>query len=148
MIFSNGPMASSQKGWTQPPKRKSLVGSSSGAPGAWMTPSSDWKKAPVSLRIDCLAPHRRLDRRDVDLLHRHHRLEGALSRIAALIEGVDQHARRDLPGKAPFVLAPAALAFLAAVLGDRIPITVGFGLIICVDAEADGFVGLEVRASV
>src|SRR5213075_965650 len=102
---SNGGM-SLQKGNAQPPKRKWLLGSSSGPPGAWMTPSSDWKRAPVSLRIDALAADGRLDRRDVDLLHRHHRLEGALGGVAAPVEGIDQHARRDLPGKAPFVLAP------------------------------------------
>src|SRR6188472_630528 len=51
MTFSNGPMSSSQKGCTQPPKRKPPVGSSSGPPGACMTESSDRKTAPVSLRI-------------------------------------------------------------------------------------------------
>ena len=31
-----------------------------------------------------------------------------------------QSHRRDLPGYAPFVLAPAALAFLAAIADDRV----------------------------
>src|SRR5215218_3169212 len=122
MISSNGPMSSLQKGAVQPPNRKPPVGSSSGPPGACMTPSRERKTAPVSLRIDALAADRRLDLGDLDLLHRHHRLKGALGRVATLVEGVDQHARRDLPGKAPFVLAPAALAFLAAVAGDGVPV--------------------------
>src|SRR6266542_2525758 len=72
---------SSQKEKAQPPKRKSLVGSSSGPPGACMTPSSDWNTAPVSLRIDRLACSGRFDRGDVDLLHRHHRCEHALGHV-------------------------------------------------------------------
>ena len=35
----------------------------------------------------------------------------------------------DLPGEAPPVLAPAAGAFLAAVVDDRVPVAVGLGLI-------------------
>src|SRR5918998_3286094 len=52
MIFSNGPMSSSQRGATQPPCSKPPVGSSSGPPGACMILSSDTNTAPVSLRID------------------------------------------------------------------------------------------------
>src|SRR3954454_15176798 len=148
MIFSNGPMSASQKGCTQPPKRKPLDGSSSGPPGACMTPSSERKTAPVSLRIDRLPFDCCLNRGDVDLLHRHHCLEGALRGVSALVEGIDQHARRDLPGEAPLVLAPAALAFLTAVLGDGVPVTVGFRLILGVDAETDRLIGSEVGAAV
>src|SRR5258708_263376 len=123
MRSSNGPMSSSHNGCTQPPKRKSLVGSSSGPPGACMTPSSDMNTAPVRLRIDGLARGGGLDCRDVDLLHRHHRFECAL-RLGRVLVGrqLDQPPRGDLPGKAPLVLAPAALAFLAAILGDRVPV--------------------------
>src|SRR6266550_5043159 len=106
MSWSNGPI-SSQNGCTQPPKRKSLVGSSSGPPGACMTPSSETKTAPVSLRIDGLAFGRGLDRRDVDLLHRHHRLERALGLGRVLVgRQLDQPPRGDLPGESPLVLAP------------------------------------------
>src|SRR5215204_3002562 len=130
MIFSNGPICSLQKGWTQPPNRKSLVGSSSGPPGACITPSSETKTAPVRLRIDGLALERRLDLRDVDLLHRHHRLERPLGGcLVGIVGGFEQDARRDLPGEAPFVLAPAAGAFLAIIFGDRVPIAVGFLLV-------------------
>src|SRR3546814_8464683 len=38
----------------------------------------------------------------------------------------DQHPRRDLPVDAPFILAPAAHAFLPAMADDRVPIAVGF----------------------
>src|SRR5689334_370190 len=148
MTFSNGPMFSSQNGWTQPPKRKSLVGSSSGPPGACITPSSDRKTAPVSLRIDRLAVRSRLDRRDVDLAHRHHRLEGALAPLAGFARQLEQPPGRDLPGKAPFVLAPAAHALFAAILSDRVPVAVGLFLTVGEDHEADGLVGLEVRAAI
>src|SRR5438552_17917540 len=98
MSFSNGPMSSSQKGATQPPKRKSPVGSSSGPPGACITPSRETKTAPVSLRIDRLSAHGRLDRRDVDLVHGHHRLEGALgSSLVGIARGFEKCARGYLP---------------------------------------------------
>src|SRR5262245_39434771 len=58
------------------------------------------------------------DRRDVDLFHRHHRVEGAFGFGAAGREGVGQDARGDLPGQAPAIFAPAAVAFLAAVVDD------------------------------
>ena len=48
---------------------------------------------------------------DVDLLHRHHRLKGALCLSAAGRKRIGQRARGDLPGEAPAVLAPAACAF-------------------------------------
>src|SRR5690606_30012648 len=53
---------------------------------------------------------RGLDGGDVDLAHPHHRLERALGFLAARRQRLHQHARRDLPGDAPPVLAPAALA--------------------------------------
>ena len=55
------------------------------------------------------AAPRRLDRGDVDLLHAHHRIKRALCFIAAGRQRLGQHARRDLPGDAPLVFAPAAL---------------------------------------
>src|SRR5690349_24816230 len=49
----------------------------------------------------------RLDPGDVDLAHRHHRLERALGGGAVgVVERLDQHPRGDLPGHAPLVLAP------------------------------------------
>src|SRR3954447_11053855 len=145
MTRSNGPMSSSQNGWTQPPKRKPSRGSSSGPPGACMTPSSETKTEPVSLRIDLLSRRCRLDRRDVDLAHGHHRLERALGALAAVAGQLEQALRRDLPREAPAVLAPAAHALGAAVPGDRVPITVGLFLAVGQDHEAPRLVGGEVR---
>ena len=67
----------------------------------------------------------RLDRGDVDLLHVHHRLEGALGRRLILAGNCfHEHPRGDLPGQAPPVLAPAALACDSPVLDDRIPVPI------------------------
>src|SRR5262245_34622361 len=68
---------------------------------------------------------RRLDRSDVDLFHLHHRIERAPGGSGIGIGyGSRQSQRRNLPGHAPFVLAPAARALLAAVADDRVPITI------------------------
>src|SRR5438270_4687257 len=146
MTSSNG--LSPQNGCTQPPRRKSLVGSSSGPPGACMTPSSEMKTAAASLRIDGFSVSGGLYFGDVDLAHRHHRLKRALAALTALAGQLEQASRRDLPGKAPLVLAPAARAFLAAAGGDRVPVAVGFFLIVGQDHEADRLIGLEVGAAV
>src|SRR3569623_927205 len=144
MTFPNGcSRVSSQKWNDQPPKRKLPDGSSSGPPGACMTPSRDMNTAPVSLRIRVRAFDRRIQRRDVDLSHRLHRLEGAPVPLAAFAHQIDQAPRRDLPAEAELILAPAAVAFLASVPGDRIPIAVGFFLVVGHDRKADGFVELE-----
>src|SRR5437868_13266273 len=101
MMRSSKGGISSQNGCTHPPKRKPLVGSSSGPPGACVTPSSERKTALVSLRIDRLAGRGGLDRADVDLAHRHHCLERALAALAAFGGQLEQTPRGDLPGKAP-----------------------------------------------
>src|SRR5438270_9905661 len=118
-------MSPVKNGCVHPPRVKPLVGSSSGPPGACMTPSSERKTAPVSLSIGRRAFRRGFDRRDVDLAHRHHRLEGAPAALAAFARQLEQAPRRDLPREAPFVLAPAAGALFAAILGDRVPVAVG-----------------------
>src|SRR5262245_22480317 len=94
------------------------------------------------------APARRLDGRDVDLLHRHHRFESALRLTAAGRKRVGQRARRDLPGETPAVLAPAARALLAAVADDRVPIAVRLFLIVRRDLEGERLVVLERRTAV
>src|SRR5688572_23999654 len=76
---------------------------------------------PAPSRNGRSTPARCLDRRDVDLLHRHHRLERAFRLSATGRKRIAQHPRGDLPREAPAVLAPAALTFLAAVADDRIP---------------------------
>src|SRR5262245_25425215 len=89
------------------------------------------------------AAPRGFDRGDVNLLHSHHRIKRALCFIAAGCQRLGQHARRDLPGNAPLVLAPAALALLATIADDRVPVAVGLLLIVGGDLEREGFVMLE-----
>ena len=78
---------------------------------------------PLRLRFG----RRGLDLCEVDLPHHYHRLERArgFGTVGAGRQ-LDQPARGDLPGMAPAVLAPAAVAFLAAVAGDGIPVAVSF----------------------
>ena len=85
---------------------------------------------------------------DVDFFHGHHGGEDALGWGAAGGEGVHERARGDLPGEAPAVLAPAALAFLAAVVDDGVPVAVGFFLGVGGDLEGEGLGVLERGAAV
>src|SRR6186713_1784718 len=85
---------------------------------------------------------------DVDLLHWHHCLERALCLIATGRQRIDQHTRGDLPGETPAVLAPAALAFLAAIADDRVPVAICLFLIVCGDLEGKRLAVLELRAAV
>src|ERR1700736_1717355 len=89
-----------------------------------------------------------LDGGDVDLLHRHHRPEGTLCLTATSRKRIGQRARGDLPGEAPAVLAPTALAFRAAIADDRVPVTVRLFLILCRDLEGKGLGVPERRAAV
>ena len=57
-------------------------------------------------------------------------------------------ARGDLPGEAPAVLAPTALAFRAAIADDRVPVTVRLFLILRRDLEGKGLSVPERRAAV
>src|SRR5215203_827424 len=98
--------------------------------------------------VSTSAPPRCLDGGDVDLLHRHHRLEGTLCLSAASPKRLGQRARGDLPGEAPAVLAPTTLAFLAAMADDRVPVAVGLFLIVRRDLEREGLAMREPRAAV
>jgi hypothetical protein len=89
------------------------------------------------------AAPRRQNRGDIDLLHPHHRFKGAPGFTTASLQRLDQHARRDLPRDAPFVLAPAARAFLPAIADDRIPIPIRLVLIVSRDLERKGFIVFE-----
>src|SRR4029077_2245279 len=71
----------------------------------------------------------------VDFPHRHHRFEGAFGHVATGRKSFGQNTWGDLPRDAPFVLAPAALAFLAAVADDCVPVAVRFFLIVGRDLE-------------
>jgi hypothetical protein len=63
---------------------------------------------------------RRLDCSDVDLFHLHHRIERALGGSSIGIGyRFCQSQRRNLPRKAPFILAPAARTLFAAFARDR-----------------------------
>src|SRR5436190_3538469 len=95
-----------------------------------------------------MATPRRLDGGDVDLFHAHHRFEGALCLTASSRERLAQHARSDLPGEAPPVLAPTALTFVAAIADDRVPVAVRLFLIVGRDLEGKGLAVLERRAAV
>ncbi len=88
--------------------------------------------------------HGRLDGRDVDLVHRHHGFEGTPGLLAPRGYRLGQHARRDLPGKAPPVLAPAAGILCAAIADDGVPVAVGLFLVVGRDLERKGR-GLRVR---
>jgi hypothetical protein len=95
-----------------------------------------------------LAAPRCLDFGDVDLLHGHHGVEGTLGFGATSRERLGQHARGDLPGEAPAVLAPSALTFLAAIADDRVPVAVCLFLIVSRDHERKSFAVFEHRAAV
>src|SRR3954447_7673551 len=114
-----------------------------------MTPSSDWKREPMILRIDGYSALRSLDPGDVDLAHRHHRLERSPGcGLVGIAVGPQQGAGRDLPRKAPAILAPVASAFLPAIADDGVPITVGLFLVVGHDHKADRLIGLEIGSAI
>ena len=74
-------------------------------------------------------PPRRLYRGNVNLLHRHHRVERAFGGCGiGAHHGVGEDAGGDLPRQAPAVFAPAALAFLPAVADDCVPQAFAFSV--------------------
>jgi len=89
----------------------------------------------------------RLDGGNIDLRHRHHRLESPPGLIATSGKRVGQHARRDLPGEAPAILTPTALAFLAAIADDRVPVAVRLFLIVCRYLKGKSLVVFEILAT-
>src|SRR6267143_2979718 len=95
------------------------------------------------LVVNISAAPRRFDRGDVDFPHAHHGIECTLRFIAAGRQRLHQHARRDLPGDAPLVLAPAARTLLAAIADDGVPVAVGLVLIVGGDLEREGFAMFE-----
>src|SRR6267154_4354042 len=95
------------------------------------------------LVVNISAAPRRFDRGDVDFPHAHHGIECALCFSAAGRQRLHQHARRDLPGDAPLVLAPAACTLLASIADNGVPVAVGLLLIIGGDLKRESFVMLE-----
>src|SRR5262245_55396396 len=74
---------------------------------------------PPLCKIVTSTANRRLNGSDVDFLHRHHRIECSFrSGTVRTGERFRQRGWRNLPVHAPSVLAPAALALLAAVADD------------------------------
>src|SRR3712207_7855030 len=85
-----------------------------------MTPSSETKTLARTLRIHLFPAQRGFDPGDVDLAHGHHRGEHALGDGRILVSGAfQQDARGDLPGVAPWIPAPAALAGDSAGIDQR-----------------------------
>src|SRR5229473_5065868 len=97
----------------------------------------------LRLVVNISATPRRFDRGDVDFLHTHHGIECTLCFIAAGRQRLCQHARRNLPGDAPLVLAPAARTLLASIADNGVPVAVGLLLIIGGDLKRESFVMLE-----
>src|SRR5688572_11730888 len=110
--------------------------------------STVWTRGARRRTVKFSAPPCRLDGRDVDLLHRHHGGEGPLRLSATSRNRVGQRARRDLPGEAPAVFAPTALAFFAAIADDRVTVAIGLFLIVRRDLKRDSLALLELRAAV
>src|SRR5688572_2129908 len=76
---------------------------------------------------------------DINLPHAHHGIKRTLCFCASGCQCFGQHARRDLPGDAPLVLAPAALALLATIADNGVPVAVGLLLIVGGDLERKSF---------
>src|SRR3979490_717559 len=93
--------------------------------------------------MEILAAPCRFDRGDVDFLHAQHGSECAFCFSAAGRHRLHQHARRDLPGDAPLVLAPAARTLLASIADNGVPVAVGLLLIIGGDLKRESFVMLQ-----
>src|SRR4249920_1789385 len=92
---------------------------------------------------------RRFDCSDVDLFHLQHRIERALGGSGVGIGYRSRQSdRRNLPGQAPFVLAPAAGILFAAVADDGVPVTIRFGLVSGCDLKGECFVVLERGAAI
>ena len=92
---------------------------------------------------------RRLDFSDVDLFHLHHRIERALGDSGIRIgDRFGQDDRRNLPGQAPFVLAPTAGTLFAAVADDCVPVAICFGLVSGCDLKRERFVVLECGSAI
>src|SRR5437016_9414399 len=124
--------------------RPYLAATDTGLARSWLPLSSMlWRCRYGRDDIGSSAAPRCLDRSDVDLRHAHHRLKRALCLIAAGRQRLGQHARRDLPGDAPLVLAPAARTLLATIADDGVPVAVGLALIVGGDLEREGFAMFE-----
>src|SRR4029079_7086233 len=91
-----------------------------------------------------------LQRRDVELLHLHHRLERALeSRGLRVLHHLDHRRRHDLPRQTELVLEPTALLRPWIASGTQLlPVVVHFLLVLAVHLQRDRLVELEHRPGV
>src|SRR3569623_2370551 len=90
-----------------------------------------------------------LDGRDIDLAHRELRLTRSLGTLRVTVaQGFEESRRRDLPRDAETILAPAALALLAAALEESGPVVVDLRLVGAADHQRERLVQAEVRARV
>src|SRR5512132_2603452 len=135
-------VTSTQQGW---PSEHSQAPSSSLTRSCTRTAH---RRFPNQSRLIRLAAPRGLDGGDVDLLHRHHRLEGTLRLVSTRGKRIGQRARGDLPGEAPAIPAPTALTLLTAVADDRVPVAVGLFLVFGRDLEGKGLTVLERRSPI
>ena len=85
-----------------------------------------------------------LYRSNVDFLHRHHCVECPFGGCAIRTGNCfGQRNGRNLPGDAPLVLAPTALALFTAIMDDCIPVAIRLFLIFSGNLKREGFVMLE-----
>jgi hypothetical protein len=90
-----------------------------------------------------------LDLGNVDFPHRHHGIERPLGGGTVRTgEGPRQRYRGNLPGDAPLVLAPAALALLAAIADDGVPVAIRLRLVFGRHLKRERFAMLEGRPAV
>src|SRR6266571_5749983 len=146
------PIMSSQYLTDQPPCSKPPSRSSSGPPGACITPSIV-RKVPTTSFLVCLPPRHSaligsLQRRDVKFLHLEHDFHYApgLGSVRIGKEPV-QHRRHDLPRESESVLHPAAL-FSLGYGRQGFPVPIHLRLVLAGNRERDGFIELEVRATI
>lgn len=91
----------------------------------------------------------RVDLRDVNLSHLHHRIKDALGDNSIRAgDRLRQGDRRNLPVQTPSVFAPATLALFAAARDDGVPVAVRFGLIGGCDLKRERPVVIDTRAAV
>src|SRR5690606_21880427 len=100
-------------------------------------------------RLAASAASSGLDGGDVDLGHVHYGQERAPGgRAVGVFDGVQQHAGRNLPRYAPYVLTPPAGVLASAIAHYGVPQTIGLGLVFGRHQERERFVMADARPTV